>query len=410
MNCPDFQELLSAYIDDELSTQERECLERHIRQCEKCRQALNELSLVKSALSALPEIEIPEDLHDRVMAAIARETGSLRSPGSGRMRRFEGFWRRFAHWGFRQWAPVLAGAMVLVIAISVGGTLWLSGRKDLGPLLGAKYDEGTENRGLTQQYATQSPPSAPSDEYRLSDSAKAGNAPEAAWKAGIASFGTSGIERKLVRHATLNVEVSRGKVREAAEQAAGIVQVHFGYIEQSSMAQSSNADDFTSFYMVARVPSGDLDSTMEDLSKLGLVKREDRSSSDITDQYVDLDARLRNKTVQEDRLLKIIGEAKSVGELLQVEGELSRVRGDIESMQAQLNNYDKSVAMASLSFTATQEGSSVKPPSPWRDIWRVFVDAWRNVLLVAARSAPGIISLGALGIGVFLLVRRKQRA
>ncbi|MGI6642496.1 MAG: DUF4349 domain-containing protein [Bacillota bacterium] len=406
MNCRDFQELLSAHIDGELSAEETECLRRHIRECSECRQVLNELSLVKSALSSLPEIEISEDLHDKVMAAIAAETESSRSPGQEWVRRFEGIWRRFARWGFRQWAPVLAGAMVLVIAISAGG-LWLSGTKDLAPNLAVQPGEEVEQWGLVSQ-SSEPPAGDRLDDYGGSDAST--RSPSGSPDMGTASLTKSVMDRKIVRNAVLNVEVSRGKVREAAQQAMSIVQVHFGYIEQSSMAQSTAEDDFSSFYMTARVPSGELDSTMEELAGIGRVKRQDTSSSDITDQYVDLDARLRNKIVQEERLLKIIGEAKSVGELLQVEGELSRVRGDIESMQAQINHYDKSVAMASLSFTAMQEGSGVKPPSPWGDIWRTFVNAWRNVLLVAARSAPGIITLGALGTAAFLLVRRRQRA
>src|SRR5690606_7535712 len=128
------------------------------------------------------------------------------------------------------------------------------------------------------------------------------------------------------------VEVPKGEVKPASVQAVNVIQANFGYVENSSTSQADDdRKEITSFFMIARVPAENFDKTVEDLTALGRVTREDITAQDITDTYVDLDARLRNKENQESRLLQIMGEARTVGEILQVEGELSRVRGDIES-------------------------------------------------------------------------------
>ncbi len=105
-----------------------------------------------------------------------------------------------------------------------------------------------------------------------------------------------------------------------------------------------------------------------------------------------------------------MGEADTVGELLMVEAELSRVREDLEVMEARINYFDKSVAMASLSLTASEEGARVSTMSPFSQAWRVFVNAWQDVLLAAAHVGPGLITLIGLVLGAVVLFRRRAKA
>ncbi len=403
MSCYHFEELLSAYVDGELPAQDRESLLEHLKECKACRRTLKELKLVKAAFGSLSEIEVPEGLHERVMAALNESGAPKPGPAQARKKGFWAFLSRMDNWRFKQWASLLVGAAVIVMVISVGGTLFVTGQKGwLSRAASPRTESELGHDAPGNLFAT------PQTQY-FEESGQDGLNRGQDGAAGIAQFKAAAPRRMIISRAILHVETGRGKVKEAADRATGIVQVHLGYVEQSSMAETVGTNDFTSFFMVARVPSESLDGVMKDLSDLGRVMKQDTSAQDVTDEYVDLDARLRNKIVQEDRLLKIIGEAQSVGDLLQVEGELSRVRGDIESMQAQIMNYDKSVALASLSFTATEEGASTKPPSPWNDLWRVFVNAWRNILFVAASSAPGIITLGFLAAGIFQLIRLVRR-
>lgn len=100
-----------------------------------------------------------------------------------------------------------------------------------------------------------------------------------------------------------------------------------------------------------------------------------------------------------------MGNANTVGELLQVEGELARVRTEIESLQGKQNVLEKSSAMSFLSVNIVEEGSRRTSPSPWTEIWKVFVRAWQDLALFLARIAPAVILLAA---GYFV-VRRVVR-
>lgn len=413
MSCQAFEEMLSAYIDGELSDADRQAVEEHLATCDSCKQALMEIRAVKIALQSLPQVEPPAELHVRIMQNLKPAREGL----------FDRLSHRVSGWTVRQWVPVAAAAMVLVVFLSAGGTLWYVSRMntaanmalDKGLYGGSGNGSGPVRSAAPNLSAEKSPAIQSSPEAAappgLGDATAGTASSTPSVKGFTAMMIKQDVDRKIIQRAQISLQVSRGGVRPAADQAESIVKASAGYIESSSISESGKGEnDFTSYYMVARIPQENLEKAIADLSALGKPTRQDTSAQDITDQYVDLDARLRNAQNEEQRLLQIMGEAKTVGELLQVEGEVSRVRGDIESMSAQIQNYDKLVALASVSFDVTEEGA-VKPlPGPWSDIWRAFVNAWRSMLLFVAGIAPAVIVLAAGGAVVGLVLRKKARA
>ncbi len=414
----DMEDALSMYIDGELSPDERKSLESHLAECEECRAALEELRLLKGALGSLLEVPVPEELHDRIMNAVREEAEELRAAGlisresaAGRtaynglpekVGPVSGFLKRLARMPFRRWAPILAGAMVLVLFISVGGR-YLSGSFGLlGPKSAADYARGTEGYPSSDMQAAPEAPSMPPDEGMAKYAAASNESRE------LLGDSASEVQRKIIKRGQVSVEVGKGKVPETAERATAVIATNFGYVEQSSVT-GGVAKELTSYYMVARVPAEQMDAVIVELRALGRVTGEGTSADDITDRYVDLDARLRNKIKQEDRLLEIVGQAKNVDELLQVESELSRVRGDIESMQAQKNTYDRLTTLATLSFSALEEGSTATSPSPWKYVWDVFVRAWRDLLITTAGALPTLIVFGGVAAIAWWLWRRKAK-
>lgn len=413
MICLDVQERLSAYLDSDLSPEEMEEIAEHLRGCQACQAVLSELRQVRDELRSLPEVEIPRDLHSSVMQ-------NLRPHLKPKKKVL--FNLNLRSWGYRQWVQAAAVAMVLVMFISFGGGLWYAGRLagESGGIIGAKAEEGSEGAGSQSKSrgaAVESPPPAASPDYSASSGQKTVMTAAPNDTFGTQAVGTgpeilSDTSRKIIRRAQLTLEVARGGVKKASAEAVRIVQSNFGYVENSSTTQSDGErKEITNFFMVARVPAANLDTALQELSQLGRTVREETSAQDITDTYVDLDARLRNKENQEARLLQIMGQAQTVGELLQVEGELSRVRGDIESMKAQKLNYDKAVDLSTVTLSILEEGAaSPKVPSQWAEVWRIFVESWRALAVFLARVAPAAIFIVVIaGIGVSLARRSKSQ-
>lgn len=165
-----------------------------------------------------------------------------------------------------------------------------------------------------------------------------------------------------------------------------------------------------------RVPADKLDQLRARVAKLGVVLSENVSATDVTTEYVDLEARLKNMQAEEVRLRKLLDRAGKVTDLLQVERELARVRGEIEAMTAQLRMMSRQAAKATLTVTMTEPGPVVQPQgTDWG-----FADAVRRGVQSAASlmtsSITVLIALSpAIVVGVVLwfvlraIVRRRTR-
>ena len=114
------------------------------------------------------------------------------------------------------------------------------------------------------------------------------------------------------------------------------------------------------------MPSDSYEDFIADVAKLGAITYQSEATSDVTQEHVDLSARLENLRAQEARLREFFAAAKDVKEMLAVEQELGRVRGDIESLDAQVTHLERQAAMATVSVELTEPRAVVRPEgSSW---------------------------------------------
>ena len=149
--------------------------------------------------------------------------------------------------------------------------------------------------------------------------------------------------RMLIWRATLSVEV--GNISNAAAQASALVRQSGGYVEREW-----NSDD-TSITLTLRVPMATFSNTVSNLGQLGTVQSRNVSSDDVTAEYVDTDARLKNMITLRDRLRELLLRATEVKDLLAIETELGRIQGDIESMEARLRTLKGQVDLSEITVT-----------------------------------------------------------
>jgi len=416
VTCRQVRELLSSYLDDELEPQKRHLVQEHVRKCAACRKILDELLTVKRALGSLPEIEPPSELHEKIMRAI--KVKKLRAARLGRRL----FSKDNLTHNLRRWGTVLVASLLLIFISSFSTFWYINSRQGLrlsGSLV--KSDVSTQEKtqagegralNLEQRSGNVSAESEKSFEPLTGVPSDTGEAVIRGAQ-GVPKFDAEelwDIDRKIIEKAYLSLEVARGGVQEASEEAIRIVERNQGYVASSTMSQGSGSKNkISGFYMTAKIPRENLSKTIQEISALGKLVKRDLSTQDVTQEYVDLEARIRNKEVQEQRLLKILSQAKTVGEILQVENELSRVRSDIESMKARKEVLKRSSDYSSLSLAIAEEGTAgPKLPSPWQDIWRAFAEAWRKLFIFLATVAPAAITIGVAVFAVTRMIRREK--
>lgn len=166
--------------------------------------------------------------------------------------------------------------------------------------------------------------------------------------------------------------------------------------------------------VVIRVKADKLSDLVEAVGELGTVVSQSESASDVTEQAIDMEARLRNLRAEETRLRSFLDRTEKVSELLQVEAELSRVRGEIEAMDAQLTYLKRQVARATLTVSLSEPGSVAGPDSPWYRLREAFARGVQGAIGVVEMLVTVVVAslplLIAVGIVVWLIVRSLRRS
>jgi hypothetical protein len=162
---------------------------------------------------------------------------------------------------------------------------------------------------------------------------------------GIASPLTPG-ERLIVRDASLTIEVD--DVQKADQEIRALVDATGGYVLSSS---ASGSDKDTVIYASLKIPSEKLDSVITAVERLAhKVIYRSMSGSDVTEEYVDLEARLSSLEAARDRLLALLEKAANVEEAVQVNAALTDVQTQLEQITGRMRYLRQGAAMSSLNL------------------------------------------------------------
>jgi hypothetical protein len=148
--------------------------------------------------------------------------------------------------------------------------------------------------------------------------------------------------------------------------------------------------------LTLRVPAAKLEEILSALEPLGQVEGKNISGQDVTEEYYDTTARKANLEKQEQRLLELYNKAGTVKDILEIENELTRVRGEIESLQARLNVLDNLISLATITVElrapgGISTGSTLKEPLGTR-----LKAAWQMGVNGLVNFSEGLLLLGAV--------------
>jgi len=348
-------EEVMAYLDGELEARRAAELAAHLVSCSECQEVAQGFRALSERMLSF-EVERPSaGMNEIVLAALDSAKPSSASRVNETASRNDWTWRGiFSH--PRTWA--FAGA-VIVVAMLVIGIPMARQRQTVADLRAIREASNPADRYSFSQFK---PPAPQSDKnvYRSStensetDAAATDPASPAPPPTGknvlglrdgsVAGFSFDGqatgeglkapetIGPMIVETASLTILAAN--YDEASAAIERLAAAHGGYVEKlDAKAQTGNARELTA---VLRVPTKQLDGFLADVRKLGHVEEETRSNDEVSDQYVDLQARLRSARATEQRLIELLGtRTGKLQDVLEAERELARVRGEIESMQGQ---------------------------------------------------------------------------
>lgn len=214
-------------------------------------------------------------------------------------------------------------------------------------------------------------------------------------------------QRMIIHNATL--ELRADDPEEVIEHAVAIARAVSGHASGSETASDNGEVQHATATL--RVPSDSFEETLQQLREHGELLHESVTGEDVTEQYMDLEARLHAQQTLEKRLLLLVAQASSVEETLEVERELARVRGNVESLDAQTRSLSNRAAMATIElrvYSPTARGSETLA-STMADALDDSRELLIGTLGAIVRMFGVVAPLAALGLPILLVVRRRQR-
>lgn len=206
------------------------------------------------------------------------------------------------------------------------------------------------------------------EEYKMLDAARAPAMPE--WDgASDHAIDVSADERVVIRSA--RIAIVTGDVQQTVEKLKTYVQENGGFVVNARV--ESDEREAPAATVSFRIPAEKLDAALAFVREQAMrVASESISGEDVTEEYVDIKARLENLQASEKQLQAIMKDARKTEEVLSVHRELERVRGEIESLTGRKKYFDQAAKMSSVVVTIATDEASI-PVVESRDEWRPLV-------------------------------------
>ncbi len=176
--------------------------------------------------------------------------------------------------------------------------------------------------------------------------------------------------RQVIRRASLSLHAA--DTRAAFDDIVAMVETAGGFVAEASVDPSNGEDDEPRVSMTLRVPSERLSATMTAIKgSVDEVVSETQGAEDVTEQFIDLEARLTNLEALEVELRELLTEVRAgddaePDDILRVFNEVSSVRGQIEQIQGQIDYLSDRTALATLQVEITQTPSAAPlVDEPW---------------------------------------------
>ena len=223
------------------------------------------------------------------------------------------------------------------------------------------------------------------------------------------------VPRKIIY--TADIELVVEKFEDTERRIGELVKESKGYISSSDVSGSPGSRRHGQW--TVRIPAERFDAFRDALAGLGELHRNHLDSRDVTEEFYDLQANIKNKQVEEERLIKHLKDSTgNLKDILAVETELTRVRGEIERQQGRLNYLARLTALTTVTIAVQERKDYVAPTSPTfgTSVGRTFegsvgalLELGKGIVILIVALVPWVPVIALVVIPPWLLIRRRLR-
>ena len=227
---------------------------------------------------------------------------------------------------------------------------------------------------------------------------------------GLASSTLPVLGPRVIKTASLRLTVPRDRFEDAVGEARVIAAELGGFVVSSTAKQQGGR--LVQGSLVVRVPARHYERAMGELGAIGRVDHRAESTSEVSQEFVDLESRARHLEAVERQLLEFLNRARTVSAALAVQSRLNETQLELEQVRGRLRFLDDQTSFATISLAIRERLPAAARPETgwgvvdaWRDGARAFVRVAGRAFVVLAAVSP-LVVLAAL---VFLAARALRR-
>ena len=227
----------------------------------------------------------------------------------------------------------------------------------------------------------------------------------------VSSSAVPQVGPQVVKTASLRLGIAHGSFEDKVGEAHAVADSYAGFVVESFASQGSGKR-IAEGSLVLRIPAESYDSALSRLRELGKVESLEESGQDVSKEFVDLNARIRQLRAVEAQLLELLQRADDVPAALAVQNQLSQVQLDLEQARGRLQYLDNRVAFATISMSIHELGVVAPKDGGFKivDAWATAGSAFLTVvgwLFIGIAVAAPVLILLVLGFLVGRVIRRR---
>ncbi len=263
---------------------------------------------------------------------------------------------------------------------------------------------GTQKEGL-QEAPAPNAPQAPDSSFETPLDANRQTLTED----GVVSsaYGTSGVSERVIKNASLEIVVEKGKLKEVTGRLTLLAEGKRGYMQSS---QLSSGDGWQRAVLMIVVPVDEFAATLAEVEKLGEVLSSSTSGQDVTQEYHDLELDLTHWETERQSALLLLEKAQTIDEIIKVRQFLEPIDQQLNEIKGRIQFLKGSSDFSKIQVSLTENGAVpvASEDSFWARVGEVFLQSISFLLTILVAVLPwGLLALLVVYL-VFRFLRRNR--